>query len=103
MAFNAIFLESILGFTPFQSGLALLLLLGPWMLMAPVACWLFDRFGLKLPAVLGMACVTLGFFLEALTFPTREFMWVAPCMLLVGPGLRLPNTSVFPTGEFILS
>ena len=59
------------------------------MLMAPVAGWLFDRFGLKLPAVLGMGCVTVGFFLEALTFPLREFVWVAPSLLLVGGGLGL--------------
>ncbi|CAN5564030.1 MFS transporter [soil metagenome] len=98
VAFNAIYLQNILGFTPFHSGLALLLLLLPWMLMAPVAGWLFDRFGLKLPAVIGMACVTLGFFLEAQTFPYRHFAYVAPCMLLIGAGLGLALPQTYTDG-----
>jgi len=97
-AFIAIYLQSILNFPPIQAGLSMLLLLIPWMLMAPVGGLLFDRFGLKVPVVVGMTLITLGFLLETQSFPTREFMWVAPCMVMIGAGLGLTLPQTYTDG-----
>ncbi|MCE9567891.1 MAG: DHA2 family efflux MFS transporter permease subunit [Planctomycetes bacterium] len=97
-AFIAIYLQSILHFPPMQAGLSMLLLLIPWMFMAPVGGLLFDRFGLKVPVVLGMTLITLGFLLETQTFPTRNFTWVAPCMVMIGAGLGLTLPQTYTDG-----
>jgi MFS family permease len=98
VAYNAIYMQDILAFAPLQAGRAMLLFLVPWMLMAPVAGWLYDRYGIKLPACLGMALLTVGFFLETQTFPLREFAAVAPCMVLIGMGLGLAMPQSYTDG-----
>jgi MFS family permease len=98
VAFNAIYLQNILNFPPLQAGLAMLLLIVPWMLMAPVAGMLYDRFGIRVPAVLGLSLITCGFLLETQTFPTREFLWVAPCMVILGMGLGLAMPQSYTDG-----
>ena len=97
-AFIAIYLQRILEFPPLQAGQSMLLFLVPGMVMAPVAGWLFDRFGVKVPAVLGMALVSLGFFLESQAFPSREFIRVAPCLVLLGLGLGLAMSQTYTDG-----
>jgi len=98
VAFNAIYLQRILHFAPLQAGMALLLFLLPWMLMAPVAGLVYDRYGVRMTAGLGMGLITLGFLLETQTFPMREFIWVAPCMILLGAGLGLAMPQSYTDG-----
>jgi EmrB/QacA subfamily drug resistance transporter len=98
VAFNAIYLQNILNFPPLQAGLAMLLLVVPWMLMAPVAGMLYDRFGIRVPAFLGLSLITCGFLLETHTFPLREFLWIAPCMVILGMGLGLAMPQSYTDG-----
>lgn len=97
-AFLAIYLQKILGFSPLHAGLALLFQIGALALMAPVSGRMFDRLGVKVPAVLGLGLVTLAFFLEGLTFPGREFVGIAPSMVLLGLGLGLGLPATYTDG-----
>ena len=98
VAFNAIYMQEILHFAPLQAGLAMLLFLVPWMLMAPVAGWLYDRYGINVSACLGLSILTVGLLLATQTFPLCEFTAVAPCLTMIGIGLGLAMPQSYTDG-----
>ncbi len=94
-AFAAAYLQRILRFTPTQSGLAMLLFLTPLMLLAPVAGRLYDRYGVKVPAVLGLSMATIGFFIETQALPYCAFWPLIPSMMLIGGGMGLAMSQTY--------
>ncbi len=97
-AFGAIYLQRVLHFSPLQSGLAMLLLLTPMMLCAPISGLLYDRHGVKLPVVTGLALATLGFFWETQVLPLTDFALMAPALVIIGAGLGLSVSQTYTDG-----
>lgn len=97
-AYSAIYLQRILHFTPVQTGLSMLIFLTPLMLMSIVAGRLFDRFGIKVPAVTGLSLATLGVFLQTQVLPHCNFIELVPALILIGAGLGLAMSQTYTDG-----
>lgn len=97
-AFGAISLQRIFEFTPLSAGLAMLFFLIPLMVASPISGLLYDRFGLKVPALTGLALASAGFFLESRMLPAIDFAWLAPALMLIGAGIGLALTQTYTDG-----
>lgn len=97
-AFGASFLQRIFHFSPIDTGLVMLFLLVPLMISAPISGVLYDRFGLKIPAVIGLGFAILGFILEAQVLPLLELGWLLPALTLIGFGMGLALTQTYTDG-----
>jgi EmrB/QacA subfamily drug resistance transporter len=97
-AFIAIYFQRILQFSPLHAGLAVVCMPIAWVLMSPVAGRMYDRAGVKLPVMLGLALIAIGFCLQVVTLPMRDFLLVAPGLLLIGAGLGLALPQTYTDG-----
>ena len=84
--YGSLFMQTVLGFTPFQAGLGSLPLLIPVLVIVHFAGRLYDRRGPRLPLLIGLSFATLGTLVEAggvyyLSYPT-----LAVGMFLFGTG-----------------
>jgi len=89
------YLQLAHGFSPLHTGLALLPLTGPMMLIAPIAGKAADRVGERAPIVAGFILAATGFTLLGLTVTaTASYLTTAGALLLagVGVGLAVPTT-----------
>jgi len=92
VVFLALFLQRIIGLSPLETGLALLILVVPAVGVSQAAGRLFDRVGVKPLAVAGSLLITLGFLSHALFLTRQSFGWTVPGMLLFGAGAGLVLT-----------
>ncbi|WP_332118796.1 MFS transporter [Azorhizobium caulinodans] len=97
-AYGAIYLQRVLHFAPLQSGLAMLLFLGPMMVCAPLSGLLYDRYGVKVPVVAGLTLATLGFVLEVHALPRMDFLYMAPALVMLGAGMGLALSQTYTDG-----
>lgn len=97
-AFGAISLQRIFEFTPLAAGLAMLFFLIPLMIASPISGLLYDRFGLKVPALIGLALASAGLFLEYSMLPAIDFAWLAPALMMIGAGMGLALTQTYTDG-----
>ncbi|MQT12371.1 DHA2 family efflux MFS transporter permease subunit [Segnochrobactrum spirostomi] len=97
-AFGAISLQRVFHFSPLSAGLAMLFFLIPLMLASPLSGVLYDRFGLRVPALIGLALASAGFFLESRMLPAIDFAWLAPALVLIGAGIGLALTQTYTDG-----
>lgn len=87
--FNALYLQDVLGFDPARAGAALLPLAVPMAVGIEAAGFLFDRFGVRVPAVVGCALAAAGIFWQAAALPGRDYALLAPGLVLYGLGRGL--------------
>ncbi len=92
VVFLALFIQKILGFSPVDTGLALLILVVPAVVVSQAAGRIFDRVGVKPLAVAGSLLITLAFLSHALFLAREAFAWTIPGMLLFGAGAGLVLT-----------
>ena len=87
--FAAIYFQTVLGFEPFQSGLAMLPLILSSLFIARFAGIIFDRVGARPPVMVGsfLACLGMGWWAWSLT--ALDYMWQFPGMMCLGFGVGL--------------
>lgn len=89
MIFWAIWLQKSLHFSPLIAGLALLPTTGPIIMMARIGGVWFDRFGPRLPIILGTGLIMIGTFWIALLASTNSYYWIITGLICCGIGTPL--------------
>ena len=89
MVFWAIWLQQSIGFSPFMAGIALLPTTGPIIFLARLGGKWLDRFGPRLPIILGTGLIMIGTFWIALFAQKNNYTWVVMGLLLCGIGTPL--------------
>jgi EmrB/QacA subfamily drug resistance transporter len=87
--FGALYLQQILSFSPTVAGGWSLVTL---ILITISVQWsgrLFDRTGVRLPALAGLACAAFGYLWQAALLPTQNIFWLLPGLAAVGIGIGL--------------
>ena len=87
IVFGAIYLQNNLGFSPLKAGLALMPIIFSVVIMSQVSGRLFDRVGVKVPALTGTFLIALGFLSQAPFLERAEFAWIMPGMIVMGLGI----------------
>lgn len=87
IVFGAIFLQKNLGFSPLQAGLGIMPIILSVVVMSQVSGRLFDRVGVKVPALTGAFLIAAGFFLQAPFLEGGDFLKILPGMILLGFGI----------------
>ncbi len=87
IVFGAIYLQNILGFTPLQAGFALMPIIFAVVIMSQVSGRIFDRVGVKVPALIGTFLIAVGFLSQAPFLVRADFLWIMPGMILLGFGI----------------
>jgi len=90
--FLSVYIQKILGFSPLNTGLSLLILVVPAVAVSQLAGRIFDRVGVRPLAMAGSLLITLGFLSHSLLLQRQEFIWVIPGMFLFGTGAGLVLT-----------
>lgn len=87
--FWAIYLQNILHFSPFMSGVGVLPIMLPLTFMATIAGKMRDKYGAQLPMFLGNLLVGLSFVWIAYAATQRNYLWLFPGFLLYGLAVPL--------------
>lgn len=96
--FGAVFIQDGLGFSPVQAGLSMLPVLLPLLLIIHYAGRLFDRVGVRTPAMIGCGLTFIGFTAQAIVFPMMEYWMLVPGMIILGTGIGFTLSSVNTDG-----
>ncbi len=89
IVFGAIYLQNVLKFTPVETGLAFMPVIISVVIMSQVSGRIFDRVGVRLPALFGTGLLALGFLLQAPFLVGGNFYFILPGMILLGMGVGL--------------
>ncbi|MHC9539019.1 MAG: MFS transporter [Vulcanimicrobiota bacterium] len=87
--FGALYLQQILAFSPTVAGGWSLVTL---ILIAVTVQWsgrLFDRTGVRLPAIAGLICIAFGYLWQAVLLPAQNIYWLLPGLVALGVGIGL--------------
>ena len=82
--FGAMYLQDVLEMTPLMAGLALLPTVAPQIVTAPLAGRAADRYGARLPSLLGLVAMGAGLALVALAISWRSYAPMFPGLLAWG-------------------
>jgi len=101
------YLQNVLGYSPFDSGVRVLALVGGLLVGAPVVSRLLPRIGTKVAMVSGFAILAVSLALFSTTTVQTGFGFVGLCLALMGVGLGVAMTpgldaimGALPEGEF---
>ncbi|MDP1574663.1 MAG: MFS transporter [Coxiellaceae bacterium] len=89
MIFWAIWLQKSLGLSPLIAGLALLPTTGPIIIFARMGGVWLDRYGPRLPIILGTGLIMIGTFWIALMALENSYLWILFGLLCCGVGTPL--------------
>jgi EmrB/QacA subfamily drug resistance transporter len=92
------FMQKILGYSPLESGVGLVPLMGTFALTSFVAGPLYEKLGAKPIVSLGCAAITLGILLLSLIGRGSEYAGLVPGMLVLGIGIGLFYSSITTAG-----
>lgn len=95
--FIPLFYQDVLGATPVIAGLMTLPGALPVLFMGPVGGLLVDRFGARLPMLLGLTFLALSGIWIAALINLRDYWWLLPGLLASGFGIPLIMSSIFTT------
>lgn len=87
--FWAIYLQTVLHFSPFMGGVAVLPIMLPLTFMATVAGKMRDKYGARLPMFLGNLLVGLSFIWIAIAATRQSYVWLFPGFLTYGLAVPL--------------
>lgn len=96
LTYLGVYLQSVLGWSPTQAGLAALPSTGSIMLLSPVAAWLAARYGARLPLVAGLVCCAAGVggvALYGVHARYGQFWWLSP-VIGIGMGLSFSPITI---------
>lgn len=85
--YGSTYMQSVLGFAPMRAGLSLLPMLVPILFVVHVAGRLYDRVGVRRPALIGTGLATLGMALQAVAAPMQSYPLLAAGMAVLGTGI----------------
>ncbi len=85
--FGSSYLQVVLEFDPFHAGLALLPLLLPILVVIHIAGRMYDRVGIRKPALIGTGLATLGMALQTIVAPMENYPLLALGMVILGTGI----------------
>jgi len=89
IVFGAIYLQNIIGFTPVETGIAFMPIILAVVVMSQLAGRIFDRVGVKVPALAGSFLIAVGFFSQAPLLTGADFWVLLPGMIVLGCGIGL--------------
>ncbi|WP_428688614.1 DHA2 family efflux MFS transporter permease subunit [Roseibium sp.] len=98
VVYGAVFIQNVLAFSPFQTGLAMMPVVLAIIVMAQVSGYLFGKIAFRLLAITGTLAISLGFFSQAIVLEQGNILWMIPGMLLIGLGLGLLASTVTTEG-----
>ena len=87
--FQPQYLQDVLGYSPLVSGILILPVTVPMILISPLAGRVVRRFGTRLVMTAGMACGTAGVLIQTQMTPDTGYALVLPGLLLLGVALGL--------------
>jgi len=87
--FGAIWVQSVLGFSPIEAGLTLLPLTLPLLVVAPLIGRLYDRVGPRLIVTVGCTIVGLALFWSAGFLDKVSYAWLVPGYIAMGIGIGM--------------
>jgi MFS family permease len=85
--YGSAYMQVVLGLEPFQAGMALLPMLVPILVVVHVAGRMYDRVGIRRPALIGTGLATLGMGMQAAAAPMQQYLPLAIGMAVLGTGL----------------
>ncbi len=85
--FGSSYLQRVLGFEPMKAGVSLLPMLAPILVVVHVAGRLYDRVGVRRPALIGTALATTGMFVQAIAAVLESYPLLALGMATLGTGI----------------
>lgn len=97
-----LYMQTMLGFTPFESGLALLAGAVIQGLLNPITGRLFDRYGARWLAISGMVILTVSTFMFAVLTPETSFTYIAVTHALRMVGISMVMMPVTTAGLNVL-
>lgn len=93
--FWVIFFQDVLGYSPTAAGGIALISNFPLIFVSPLAGHLLDKYGPKLPAMLGFASTLIGLILFVFTVTSDNLGILIPALILFGTGIPLIFNSCF--------
>jgi EmrB/QacA subfamily drug resistance transporter len=85
--FSAIYLQTVLGFSPIEAGVALVPLILPILIVKGYVGRLFDRVGVRPPVRVGTVMVAISFLVLAPAIAAESFALMLPGLVLQGFGI----------------
>jgi EmrB/QacA subfamily drug resistance transporter len=87
--FGALYLQQVLSFNPAAAGGWSLVTLVLMAVTVQLGGRLFDRTGVRLPAIAGLACLAFGYLWQALMLPAENIYLLLPGLIALGTGMGL--------------
>ncbi|WP_279592266.1 MFS transporter [Streptomyces sp. KS 21] len=87
--FGVVWLQDVVGMSPFEAGLAVLPLTLPTVVFAPLGGRLYDRLGPRVPLGIGMSLCVGALLCAAVELHRQDYGWLVPfyCVMGIGVGL----------------
>ncbi len=85
--YGSVYAQAVLGFAPMRAGASILPMLLPVLVVVHVAGRLYDRHGVRLPAITGTVLCTAGLAIQSLGAAWMNYPVMAAGMLLLGTGI----------------
>lgn len=92
--FDAIFYQEILGYEPATTGLLFMPSILTVMIAAPIAGKIFDKYGYRLPIILGMLFILLGLFTNATLLQYQNYWYLLPGLICINIGSPFVSSSI---------
>lgn len=94
VVYGAVFVQNVLGFSPFEAGLAMLPVVLTIAVTSQYSSRLYARVNFRLLAVLGAGLIAAGFAQQAVVLGLGNILWLIPGMLMIGIGLGFLASTV---------
>lgn len=95
--FWAVYLQSVLLFSPAKAGIAMLPIILSFIFMPIVGGMLMDKYGAKLPLILGTGGTTLALFWVALAMHLKSYLAILPGFIMFGTWSALVHSPTMTT------
>ncbi len=86
---QSLYAQSVFGFSPAMAGMSLMPMMLPILLIVPRAGRLYDKVGVRVPSIIGLATASLGMATMTLGIWLRSYLVLAMGMALFGAGIGL--------------
>jgi len=96
--FIPIYLQKTMSFSPVGAGFYMTITTLPVALASPLAGKLLDRYGFKVPIVLGQGLTILSFLWLLVVLSLNQFAWIIPALLLMSLGFTSITSPAFSAG-----
>ena len=89
LVFGSLFLQDRLGLSPLAAGTAMLAAVAPWLLTNLLSGWMTDRFGPRLPTLIGVAALLGSLAWLAVAVTAESYVALVPGLIVWGLSLPL--------------